>query len=257
MLYLVLFLIYFPMAASCYFSLGTNVTDNIVLAMSDGWQRITVEIMLLLHLVTAYPIITNPPAQFFEQMLNIPSGEHNLSSHVANLSFRRFQLEALCLPFIVSSLPPFHCWDCSKFWSNPWPGWSLYCHSSYLRLPSIFLHEACGCQPWQEGVGWKVTLDQFYFVVAVQLYLWHLPVLTISWVCAEIIFISGSYQFGRGSTVGPWSSLVWLEVSVPQSLLSITSSAAVSLCPATSWGTPLMSPLLQADIKVIQDLNTY
>ena len=109
MLYLVLFLIYFPMAASCYFSLGTNVTDNIVLAMSDGWQRITVEIMLLLHLITAYPIITNPPAQFFEQMLNIPSGVYGLLSHAGNLSFCRFQLEALCVPFIVSSLPPFHC----------------------------------------------------------------------------------------------------------------------------------------------------
>ena len=62
------------MAAGCYFSLGDQVTDNIVLAMSDGWQRITVEIMLLLHLITAFPIITNPPAQFFEQILNIPSG---------------------------------------------------------------------------------------------------------------------------------------------------------------------------------------
>ena len=70
----VLFLIYFPMASACYFSLGDHVTDNIVLAMSDGWERIIVEIMLLLHLVTAFPIITNPPAQFFEQLFNIPSG---------------------------------------------------------------------------------------------------------------------------------------------------------------------------------------
>merc|ERR1719499_1364807 len=46
----VLFAIYFPMAAGCYFSLGDHVEDNIVLAMSDGWMRITVEIMLLLHL---------------------------------------------------------------------------------------------------------------------------------------------------------------------------------------------------------------
>ena len=58
--------------------MGDRVTDNIVLAMSEGWQRIVVEVMLLLHLVTAYPIITNPPAQFFEQILNIPSGEKSL-----------------------------------------------------------------------------------------------------------------------------------------------------------------------------------
>ena len=73
----VLFVIYFPIAAGCYFSLGDQVTDNIVLAMSDGWQRITVEIMLLLHLVTAFPIILNPPAQFCEKLLNIPSGMKN------------------------------------------------------------------------------------------------------------------------------------------------------------------------------------
>ena len=64
-----------PMAAGCYFALGDRVLDNIVNSMSDGWERITVEIMLLLHLITAYPIITNPPAQFFEEVLNIPSSE--------------------------------------------------------------------------------------------------------------------------------------------------------------------------------------
>jgi len=100
MLYLVLFLIYFPMAASCYFSLGTNVTDNIVLAMSDGWQRITVEIMLLLHLITAYPIITNPPAQFFEQMLNIPS-----DFNWKRCAFR--SLSVACLLFIAETVPSF------------------------------------------------------------------------------------------------------------------------------------------------------
>ena len=73
-MFLVLFLIYFPMAAGCYFALGDVVQDNIVKAMSPGWQRVVVEIMLLLHLITAYPIITNPPAQFFEQLFKIPSG---------------------------------------------------------------------------------------------------------------------------------------------------------------------------------------
>ena len=65
------------MAAGCYFAIGDRVKDNIVLAMSSGWEKITVEIMLLLHLITAYPIITNPPAQFFEQVFNIPSSKNN------------------------------------------------------------------------------------------------------------------------------------------------------------------------------------
>ena len=72
---LVLFLIYFPMAAGCYFALGDVVQDNIVLSMPGGWEKVTVEIMLLLHLITAYPIITNPPAQFFEEVFNIPSSK--------------------------------------------------------------------------------------------------------------------------------------------------------------------------------------
>ena len=79
------------MAAACYFSLGDQVTDNIVLAMSDGWQRITVEIMLLLHLISAYPIITNPPAQFFEQLLGIPSGISSIMfCHNINMLVLRF-----------------------------------------------------------------------------------------------------------------------------------------------------------------------
>jgi len=96
----ILFAIYLPMAAGCYFSLGDSVKDNIVLAMSGGWERITVEIMLLLHLVTAYPIITNPPAQFFEQMLNIPS-DFNWKRCV----FR--SLSVACLLFIAETVPSF------------------------------------------------------------------------------------------------------------------------------------------------------
>ena len=52
----ILFLIYFPVAVGCYFSLGDQVTENIVLAMSSGWQRVVVEIMLLLHLITTFPL---------------------------------------------------------------------------------------------------------------------------------------------------------------------------------------------------------
>jgi len=96
----VLFAIYFPMAAGCYFSLGDQVTDNIVMAMSDGWQRITVEIMLLLHLVTAFPIILNPPSQFCEKLFNIPS-DFNWKRCV----FRSFSV--ICLLFIAETVPSF------------------------------------------------------------------------------------------------------------------------------------------------------
>ena len=60
--------------------------DNIVLAMLPGWMKMLVEIMLLLHLITAFPIITNPPAQFFEEMLNVPTSENVFPLQMVNLS---------------------------------------------------------------------------------------------------------------------------------------------------------------------------
>ena len=70
----VLFLIYLPMAAIPYYAYGSEAKANIVNSIAGGWVKCTVEIMLLLHLVSAFPIILNPPAQFFEQYMNIPSG---------------------------------------------------------------------------------------------------------------------------------------------------------------------------------------
>ena len=70
-----LFLIYFPMALGPYFFFGSGCKSNIVLSISTGYVRLVVEIMLLLHLITAFPILTNPPAQFLEFALNIPEGK--------------------------------------------------------------------------------------------------------------------------------------------------------------------------------------
>ena len=63
------------MAAGGYFAFGHLAQPNIVLSISDGWVRATVEVMLLLHLVAAFPIIMNPPSQFFEYMIGIPAGK--------------------------------------------------------------------------------------------------------------------------------------------------------------------------------------
>jgi hypothetical protein len=40
-----------PIAVAGYFAYGGNVSSNVVLSISDGPLRITVEVMLLLHLV--------------------------------------------------------------------------------------------------------------------------------------------------------------------------------------------------------------
>lgn len=97
---LILFLIYFPMAAVGYFSLGSLVEDNIVLSMTDGWEKVTVEVMLLLHLVTAFPIITNPPAQMFEEILGLPT-----TFNIRRCIFR--SASVFFLLFIAESIPSF------------------------------------------------------------------------------------------------------------------------------------------------------
>ena len=95
----------------------SQVEDNIVLAMPGGWMKMLVEIMLLLHLITAFPIITNPPAQFFEEMLNVPTSKNFFPAtrktsflifsdfNWKRCAFRTFSV--LCLLFIAESVPSF------------------------------------------------------------------------------------------------------------------------------------------------------
>ena len=72
----VLFGIYFPTAASGYLSLGDCVQTNVLLSMSDGPLKIASECVILLHLVSALPIVINPPSQFLEEILHIPKGNN-------------------------------------------------------------------------------------------------------------------------------------------------------------------------------------
>ena len=67
-----LFLIYFPTAAVGYISLGTCVNENVIMSMSDGGLKTAAECVVLLHLISALPIVINPPSQYFEELLKIP-----------------------------------------------------------------------------------------------------------------------------------------------------------------------------------------
>ncbi len=95
-----LFLIYFPMGLAPYYAYGGQVEDNVVRSLSTGYVRLVVEIMLLLHLIAAFPIITNPPSQFFEYILNVP----------AEFGWKRCAFRSssvLVLLFIAESIPNF------------------------------------------------------------------------------------------------------------------------------------------------------
>ena len=72
------------MAAIPYYAFGGDAQDNVALSISSGPLKVTVEIMLLLHLVAAFPILLNPPAQYFENLMEIPLGKLELVSKELN-----------------------------------------------------------------------------------------------------------------------------------------------------------------------------
>ena len=51
--------------------------------------KIIIEVLFLLHLISALPIILNPPFQFFEEVLKIPSSK--LKYHHPEMAIDRFQ----------------------------------------------------------------------------------------------------------------------------------------------------------------------
>ena len=69
---LVLFAIYFPTAFVGYYSLGDCVQDNMISSMSDGIMKKVAEGVMMTHLITAVPIVINPPSQYFEEIMDIP-----------------------------------------------------------------------------------------------------------------------------------------------------------------------------------------
>jgi len=70
---LVLCLIYLPMSAVGWGFLGDRLGSSVIESLCDGPVKVAVEILFLMHLITAFPILLNPPSQFFEGLLKIPT----------------------------------------------------------------------------------------------------------------------------------------------------------------------------------------
>lgn len=119
-----LFFIYLPLAASGYYFYGNGANASIVESISHGGLRITAEVCFLIHLVSAFPIIFNPPTQYFEQLLNIPSGKDYgypsyiviyiyisaCSKLVSDFNWKRVAfrtISVLIILFIAESIPDF------------------------------------------------------------------------------------------------------------------------------------------------------
>ena len=94
---LVLFAIYFPTAFVGYYFLGDCVQDNMISSMSDGITKKVAEGVMMAHLITAVPIVVNPPSQYFEELMDIPKCEKNIwmiskLGNVSNLLKIRIQI---------------------------------------------------------------------------------------------------------------------------------------------------------------------
>ena len=73
----VLLVVYFPTAAIGYFKLGDCMKDNMLQSMSNGVTMKIAEGVMTAHLISAVPIVVNPPNQYFEEMLGIPKCTKN------------------------------------------------------------------------------------------------------------------------------------------------------------------------------------
>ena len=68
----ILFTIYITISATSWGLLGDRVGDSVIDSLCDGPVKVAVEILFLIHLITSFPILLNPPSQFFEELFKIP-----------------------------------------------------------------------------------------------------------------------------------------------------------------------------------------
>ncbi|XP_059143845.1 uncharacterized protein LOC131931158 isoform X2 [Physella acuta] len=72
--YLIVLLMYLPVAVSGYVVYGINTQDNVLQSVSQGPMLYVVEILITLHLICSFIIVINPVCQECEELLNIPTG---------------------------------------------------------------------------------------------------------------------------------------------------------------------------------------
>lgn len=97
---LILFVLYFGVAAAGYFILGDQAQQNIIDSLCETPYKTVVQISILLHLFSALPIIVNAPNQYFENILNIPK-----NFNIKRCLYRTFSFAVLL--FISETIPNF------------------------------------------------------------------------------------------------------------------------------------------------------
>ena len=91
---------FLSLSATGYFLLGDCMEYNMLDSISDGPMRMAAQILMLIHLVVAFPIGINVPNQYIENLLDIPK-ERNWR----RVAFRMGVLTLLL--FCAESVPSF------------------------------------------------------------------------------------------------------------------------------------------------------
>jgi len=76
----VLMVLYLPVAAVGYSLLGSNLSDNILdtLKAHPTWMYYLVQVLICLHLLSAFTIVINPLCQGVEKLFKVPPRELTL-----------------------------------------------------------------------------------------------------------------------------------------------------------------------------------
>uniref|UniRef100_A0A2C9K492 Amino acid transporter transmembrane domain-containing protein n=1 Tax=Biomphalaria glabrata TaxID=6526 RepID=A0A2C9K492_BIOGL len=98
--YMIVLLMYLPVAISGYVVYGSHTQDNILQSVSAGPMRYTVEILITLHLICSFIIVINPVCQEGEQLLHIPT-----SFSYKRVIFRTAMMAVIL--FVAESIPHF------------------------------------------------------------------------------------------------------------------------------------------------------
>jgi len=63
---------YIPVTVAGFAVYGHSVESSILNSISPGGAVTAAQILIALHLITAFVILTNPAAQYFEHLLHVP-----------------------------------------------------------------------------------------------------------------------------------------------------------------------------------------
>ncbi|GAB6020125.1 hypothetical protein CHUAL_002854 [Chamberlinius hualienensis] len=93
-------IVYFPVAISGYLVYGNYVTSNIAMSIQNKAMKITVQLLIIFHLLCALVLISNPAFQTFEDIFRIKPG-----FGIIKAAFRTFVV--IVLLFIGETVPSF------------------------------------------------------------------------------------------------------------------------------------------------------